>query len=230
LGVAGLFLGGLVHLTCNQAILTAPAGSEMLLFANPPFIASHGDVSVISVVVTESIGTPVADGTVVLFVTTLGSIQEQAKTNDGVARVNLVSDSRAGTATVTAFSGGVSGELSVDIGTARPASVFITAYPTRLTDRRASRIVATVIDVNGNPIQNIPVLFTVALPRTEEEPSDEFMESRGSPVFTDNNGQAIDIMRTRYPFGAPVREVRVTATVLTGGKTGISATVSVTIN
>jgi len=96
----------LVHLSCHQAILTAPPGSELSCFANPGFIAANGDVAVISALVIEPAGTPVPDGTVVQFFTTLGKIQEQAKTNDGVARVNLISDTRSGTADVTAVSGG----------------------------------------------------------------------------------------------------------------------------
>jgi hypothetical protein len=96
----------ILHLTCNQAIMTAPPGSSLSCFANPEFIATNGDISVISALVVEPAGTVVADGTVVQFFTNLGHIQEQAKTNDGVARVNLISDTRSGTATVTAVSGG----------------------------------------------------------------------------------------------------------------------------
>ena len=93
--------------TCNQAIMVAPPGSTIdTLIANPEFIAAHGDVSVISGLVMKATGVPVDDGTVVQFFTTLGHIDEQGKTNDGVVRVNLVSDSRSGIAKVTAVSGG----------------------------------------------------------------------------------------------------------------------------
>ena len=86
--------------------MNAPPGSTITLIANPEFIAAHGDVSVISGLVLKATGDPVPDGTVVQFFTNLGKIDEQGKTNDGVVRVNLVSDSRSGTATVSAFSGG----------------------------------------------------------------------------------------------------------------------------
>src|SRR5262245_44917725 len=97
---------GLGVTRCGQAILTAPQGSILRMEANPPFIEANGGVSVISVAVIEPIGTPVPDGTVVQFFTTLGRIDEQGKTNDGIARVNLVSTGRSGTASVTAVSGG----------------------------------------------------------------------------------------------------------------------------
>ena len=85
-----------LQLMCHQVILTAPPGSTITLIANPGFISANGGVSVISALVFEPAGTPVPDGTVVQFFTNLGRIDEQGKTNDGVARVNLVADSRSG--------------------------------------------------------------------------------------------------------------------------------------
>ncbi len=221
--------------TCHQAILTAPPGSTITVFANPEFISAHGGVSVITAVVIEPAGTPVADGTVVQFFTNLGRIDEQGRTNDGVARVNLVSDSRSGTACVTAISGGpaVGGgttstttttivatrisaaavgqncSVEVAVGNTTPDHVFVTAFPTLLTDRRASLITANVFDKDGNPVANVPVIFTVS-------GATEFMDSQGTPTFTDNNGQAQDVMRTRYDPNAPPKAVSVTATTANG--------------
>jgi hypothetical protein len=104
-GAAVLLLAG-GSLSCHQALFTAPPGSSLKLYANPTSIPAYGGVSIITAIVTEPAGTPVSDGTVVQFFTDLGRIDEQGKTNDGVARVNLVSDSRSGTATVVAVSGG----------------------------------------------------------------------------------------------------------------------------
>jgi hypothetical protein len=101
-----LSLACLTLLTCHPVILTAPAGSTLFLSAHPPFIAANGGVSVITVLVTRPDGIGVADGTVVQFFTNLGQINDQATTIEGVARVNLVADSRSGIACVTAFSGG----------------------------------------------------------------------------------------------------------------------------
>ncbi len=70
---------------------------------------AHGGVSVITAIVLEpaAFGTPVPDGTVVQFFTTLGRIDEQVKTKNGVARANLVADSRSGEAEITVMSGAV---------------------------------------------------------------------------------------------------------------------------
>jgi hypothetical protein len=220
-----LAVAGVLHLSC-QAILTAPAGSTLALFVNPPFVESHGGVSVVTAVVTESIGTPVADGTVVQFFTTLGRIEEQGRTNDGVARVNFVSDSRSGIASITAMSGAATLEeaVEIEVGGVRPVRVQVTAEPRRMTDSRSSQITAIVIDRNGNPVPNIGVFFSV------EGEATEFMESGGQMVFTDNDGRARDVLRTRYPFGAPGRVVTVVATPAatpgSGGSDGTPASLS----
>jgi hypothetical protein len=234
-------LAALAHLTCHQVILTAPPGSTIALFANPEFIPAFGGVSVISALVTEPAGTPVPDGTVVQFFTNLGRVDEQGKTNDGVARVNLVSDSRSGTATVQAFSGGpataaspgtgtggsgASNSVSVVIGSALPSRVQVTANPTRVTSPRESLIRAFVVDANGNPVFNIPVIFTVEQP-SGAAPT-ELMDSRGTPVHTDNNGVAEDRLLVRYSETAAAKTVTVRATV--SFDSSKSATVAVTIN
>jgi len=114
-----------------QAILTAPAGSTLSMTANPEFIPAHGGVSVISVLVVEPTGTVVPDGTVVQFFTTLGRIDEQGRTNDGVARVNLLATGLSGPAAVTAVSGGEAAPppSSTTPGTTTPGSTTTTLRP-----------------------------------------------------------------------------------------------------
>jgi hypothetical protein len=129
--LVGLALGALVvpHLTCSQAILTATPGSTLSLFANPEFIAANGDISSISALIVEPNGTVVPDGTVVQFFTNLGRVDAQGKTSDGIAHVNLVSDSRSGDAEVTAVSGG-SAPATTPTTTLAPAAFGNVADPT----------------------------------------------------------------------------------------------------
>ncbi len=244
-------LMALSQLTCHQVIMTAPPGSSLVLFANPNFIPANGGVAIISALVTEPAGTPVPDGTVVQFFTNLGRIDEQGKSNDGVVRVNLVSDSRSGTATVTAFSGGASsgsgapapapsasappgggsgaatGTVQVVIGSALPAIVLVTAFPNTLPadGQRHATIRAFVLDANGNPVPNVPVLFAITQGANPSGDPD-IMESRGAPVFTDNNGVAEDVLLVRTPLSAPQKTLTITATTA-NGKTG---SVAVLIN
>jgi hypothetical protein len=131
LGLVLVFI--LVPLSCHQALLTAPPGSTMELYANPMEVPAFGGVSIITAVVTESIGTPVADGTVVQFFTDLGQVEERGKTTDGVARVKFVSDSRSGTAHIIGFSGGGAAPAASATSSASAtgtATVTPTARPT----------------------------------------------------------------------------------------------------
>ena len=219
-----LVLLALGQLTCNQAIMTAPAGSSLTLYANPTVISSNGGISIISALVVEPAGTVVADGTVVQFFTDLGDIPEQGKTNDGVVRVNLRANGRSGEATITAFSGGdapvpapsasatattstgsalvsaaagtaaraATAPIKVTIGNLAAASVFVTADPPRITNSRSTQIRANVFDKSGNPLSGVPVFFDVT-----KNGDTNYMDSGGAPRFTDSNGQAFDVMRTR---------------------------------
>jgi len=284
-----LLLVVMTQLTCHQVIFTAPPGTTMTCQANPEFIAAFNGVSIISCLLTEEIGTPVADGTVVQFFTNLGRVPEQGRTNDGVVRVNLTADGRSGRANVRVFSGGGStgggtttpgssstttttlpvqrsvsasgavsasassallanAEVNVTIGTANASSMRLSASPPRITDSRTSQITATVFDGSGNPVAGVPVFFevqsatTTPLPTPSGTPTPtptatpppsggnpifESMDSQGQPVFTDSNGQARDVLRTRYPRDAAPRSVVVLASVPFGN---VSDTVTVFVN
>ncbi len=151
------------------------------------------------------------DGTVVFFFTTLGRIEPQGKTKDGVARVNLVADSRSGIAKVTAATGNVvSDAQEVAIGSKLPTKMVVTANPPYLAGAREATITANVFDDNGNPVQNVPVIFTVEPVGTA--PLREVLASGGSPQYTDSNGQAFDTLATRTANGVSVKTVTVTAT------------------
>lgn len=201
----------LAHLSCHQVILTAPPGSSLTLFANPEFISANGGVSVISAFVIEPAGTPVADGTVVQFFTNLGRIDEQGKTNDGVARVNLIADSRSGTATVTAASGGAapsttgaggttSSTVTVTIGNLNAKSIVLVASPPGLSLNGCTTLVANVFDGNGNPVVGAPVFFTITGATNTAPgpaPARDTLDSGGAPRFTDNDGRAFDFLCVR---------------------------------
>ena len=108
-------------------------------------------------------GTPVQNGTVVSFTTTLGQIQPtEARTQNGQVRVKFIAGSQSGTATITAFSGGASGKLeNLRIGTAAAERVLITATPQALSCQGGtSQIEARVEDVSGAGVAGVPVSFS----------------------------------------------------------------------
>jgi len=82
--------------------------------------------------------------------------------------------------------------------------------PQLLATSRQATITANVFDKVGNPVQNVPVIFTVSAVGTAA--LQEFLDSGGSPQYTDSNGQAFDTLRTRAPNGTTQKTVTVTAT------------------
>jgi hypothetical protein len=208
----------LATVTCGEAPMTAPPGSTLAVFANPTFIVANGGVSVISASVIEPAGTTAPDGTVVLFFTSLGQIPPQGETKAGVARVNLVADSRSGPAQVTATSGDQTATVDLSIGSALPARVLVSADPAVMRSNAWSNITANVFDENGNPVANVPVVFSVT-------GSTETLDSGGRQLFTDTNGQVFDVLRSQLPL-SQVGSATVTATTANG----ISGSVKVNIN
>jgi Big-like domain-containing protein len=177
---------------CDDVPQLAPPAATMTVFATPTSVAASGGISVITAIVTEAAGTPVPDGTVIQFFTNLGTIDREGKTLDGVARVNFISDARSGEAAITAVSGPITGTTSVSIGNVVASQMILIADPPfiRLSLSKTTHIIATVLDGNGNPVPNIGVIFTV-------NSTTETMEPGGTPVFTDNNGRAEAVLRTK---------------------------------
>jgi len=231
---------------CAGVLFTAPPGSSCSLIANPPFVASDGGVSNITALVIEPGGNTVADGTVILFFTDIGLIDRQAKTKDGLARVNFTSDSRSGTAHISAICGGAapavapstspsaspgpitgggggsgSATVNVTVGNVRVRAVCcIRADPPRITVSNSTHVFARVIDENGNGVANVPVFFDVVT-----DPGTEFFDVQG-PVFTNQSGEAENVMRTRREFSG---NATVRARAVGAGVEVVSTTLTIPI-
>jgi hypothetical protein len=100
---------------------------------------------------------------------------------------------------------------TVEIGSNRPTSLVLVPDPPVLRAPGFVRIVANVFDEFGNPVPSVPVIFVVSQVSAGSEFT-ERMESGGAPVFTNNNGQAIDELLSSAGRNAPAKTVRVTAT------------------
>lgn len=185
--VRGLLVGvglaaGLVGVgsSCHQAIQTAPDGSTITLYANPKSIAAYGGVSVISALVYDNSGQPAADGTVVQFFTELGRVEEQGRTNDGVARVNLVADGRSGVAKVYGWVGG--GAPPTTTPTATPSNTSVggsAALATTESTGSAAQIAST-----AGSSDNVEVTIGSALPKTVVLSADPRNIARDAPRYS----------------------------------------------
>jgi len=206
--VTAVFAGLLFTIgACQKVPLLAPSGSTITLTAGSTALSVNGTTDIIAQVL-EAAGTPPQDGTVVIFTTTLGSIEPlEARTNGGRVTVKFRAGNSNGTAIITASSGGASASganaARVAVGTAAVGSVRVAANPTLLPSvGGSSTITGTVIDINGNPLSSAPVSFTTTAGSLEQV-----------AVSTDANGVATAVLRT---------STAATVTVAVGAQAGSS--------
>jgi hypothetical protein len=175
---------------CQKVPLLAPSGSTITLTAGSTALSVNGTTDIIAQVL-EAAGTPPQDGTVVIFTTTLGSIEPlEARTNGGRVTVKFRAGTANGTAIITASSGGASASganaARVAVGTAAVGSVRVSANPTLLPSTGGlATITGTVVDINGNPLSSAPVTFSTTAGTLEQV-----------AVSTDANGLATAVLRT----------------------------------
>jgi adhesin/invasin len=192
---------------CQKVPLLAPTGSTITLTAGSTALSVNGTTDIIAQVL-EASGTSPQDGTVVIFTTTLGSIEPtEARTNGGRVTVKFRAGTANGTAIITASSGAASASganaARVAVGTAAVGSVRVGANPTLLpSSGGSSTITGTVIDINGNPLSSAPVAFSTTAGTLEQV-----------AVSTDANGVATAVLRTT---------TAATVTVAVGAQAGSS--------
>ena len=173
--LAGMAACGLVALSCERVPLVAPTGSTITLIPTANVLPVNGSTEIIAVLLeggsggtdgatTSGSGTPVHNGTVVTFTTTLGRLEPaETKTEAGRAKVKLIADGRSGTATITAFSGAATESIDVSIGAAAAARLALTASPQSLPGTGGTTTIsARVEDEQGNGLGGVPVSFTAS--------------------------------------------------------------------
>lgn len=183
---AALFTVG----ACDKVPLLAPSGSTITLTVAATALPVNGTTQIVAQVL-EAGGTPPQDGTLIVFTTSMGSVQPpEAETRGGRVTVTFNAGTANGTATITASSGGASASgtnaAKIAIGTAAVGSVRMNANPTLLPALGgSSTITAVVIDINGNPLSSAPVSFSTTAGVLDQV-----------AISTDQNGAATAILRT----------------------------------
>jgi adhesin/invasin len=156
-----------VVVACQRVPLTSPTGSTITLTIDRNVLPINGETTVRAVVI-ESAGTPVHNGTVVTFATTLGSLNPpEAKTVNGIATTTFSAGSISGSALLRAFSGGATSSnasgTEVKIGSAAAGSVAVSATPPAVSQSGGTvTISALVLDANNNPLPGASVLFSAS--------------------------------------------------------------------
>jgi adhesin/invasin len=167
---------------CDKVPLLAPTGSAVTLSANASTVPTNGTVG-LTAFVTESSGTPVQNGTMVRFTTTLGTVTPaDAQTANGVAVATFNAGANSGVATIHAVSGGAGGGsgstnggtgtgstttstatnvVTITVGVAAVKTISVNASPTSVGPNGGSvAVTASVLDPNGGSLAGIPVTFS----------------------------------------------------------------------
>jgi hypothetical protein len=128
---------------------------------------------------------------------------------------------------LAATTGENSASVDIKIGNSRPAKVVVTANPQVLAKDRSAAIAANVFDEFGNPVQNVPIIFKAESTATgDTAPAfTEYLESGGTPRYTDANGQAFDTLTSKVANGSLAKTVTVTATPPVGDGGTVDVTV-----
>ncbi len=102
---------------------------------------------------TAGAGTPVQNGTLVSFTTTIGRIEpSEARTNNGQVKVRFIAGGQSGTATITAYSGGASGKIeNLLVGTAAAERLILTASPQTLGASGGASVVSARVETTSRP-------------------------------------------------------------------------------
>jgi chitodextrinase len=196
---------------CKQVDFTAPGGSTIHLVAQPSTVDKH-EVSTLTVTGIRDNGAPLPDGTVVRFTVgdNLGDVTPNpVELKDGVAVARFVAGNLTGDATITAFSGDASADVTITVAKREASSIILTADPSSLPIGGGTvKLRAFVFDEDGNPVTGVKVFF-----QTDKGT----LASHGLPVVTDSSGLAKDTLNT-------TETAQVTAT------TSNSVTADITIN
>ncbi|MEO7795318.1 MAG: PKD domain-containing protein [Thermoanaerobaculia bacterium] len=212
-----------VPVGCSEGTPVAPTGAILRVSAYPTRIGTRG-VSTVTVNAYRSTGNPVNPGTEIRLSSTIGTIDPVAYTTEsGQATALLRGDGRVGTATVTAFSGGLE-PVTLDISVGQlSASMSFQVTPSSVAETGGTLdLLALVRDDVSQPLAGAQVNF-----RSEVGE----LDSGGRFITTDENGEARDRLRVTAADLQLVSDdnFQVTAEVGGAGGTIISRTFQVGI-
>lgn len=157
----GFLLSALAVTACDKVPLLAPTNTTIRLVSSVGVLPLSGSTEITAVVI-ESAGTPVQNGTVVTFTSSIGTFEpREARTQNGQASVRFLAGGQSGKATISAFSGGSkSDNVEILVGASAAGAVTLRAAAGDAASNGVVGLVATVFDTGGNPLVNAPVSFS----------------------------------------------------------------------
>jgi len=225
---------------CDKVPLLAPTGSVITLMPSAFTVSLNSELSITATVIENGVssggsgsnttragsGTPVQNGTLVTFTTTIGRIEpSEARTHNGQVTVKLITGTTSGNPTITAYSGGASTtNKDISIGTAAVKGISVSATPQTLPAAGgSSQITATVGDTGGGPLGGIPVNFTAT--KGSVSPSSAVTDGNGVATVTLTTSATTDVTATT---GQPVVSGKITITVNPPGIKSFTASTNAT--
>jgi len=162
-GLFGLLLTcSAAAVACDQLPLLAPTGSTVVLNTDQVTLVSNGTAQITATVL-EASGTPVQNGTLVTFTTTVGQFDlREARTRNGSATVRLNAAGASGVARITASSGGATSEaIEISVGAAAVDTIALSASPATVSPTGGTvTLVATARGAGGQGLSGVPVTFS----------------------------------------------------------------------
>jgi len=239
-------LAMLVAISCDRVPLLAPTNSTVTLDAGSRVVETGGSTSLSAMVIEES-GTPVQNGTVVRFTTTLGRLDPvEAQTRNGVATTTFFAGNDSGVAEVRATSGGAGGSSTtttppsnggttpptttttttnsnvvlISVGAAAVETVTLRANPSSVSTGAGGTVTvtATVVGVGGRLLSAIPVSFTATRGTLS-----------GTSAVTDAQGEARVTLTTNGDTDITAAAGTKTATAKVTGQPGPAVALTCTI-
>jgi len=147
--------------TTDINLITPTVGAVTLATGATSLVANGTSGTPVIATVIDTVGNPIADGTVVSFTTTSGTLSSAtATTSLGEARVTLFSPATVGVATITATAGGFSGTATVTFIPGSVSTIVLSAAPNNLSadGKSTSLIRAQVSDGQGNAVADGEVI------------------------------------------------------------------------
>jgi Big-like domain-containing protein/PKD domain-containing protein len=230
---------------CDKMPLLAPTGTVITIFPAATTVPLNGEIEIVATVIENGTtasppatgtpsnggtttpttgtsntgaGTPVQNGTLVSFTTTIGRIEpREARTQNGEVRVRFLAGGQSGIAVITAYSGGASGKTpDLKVGTAAVERVLVTANPQTLGPTGGTaEVSARVEDTTGAGLAGVPVSFVA-----------DAGQLNPATAITDQNGIARTTLTTSQKAKVTANVAGKTADVTVGlnPRTGISIT------
>jgi Bacterial Ig-like domain (group 1)/PKD domain len=206
---------------CDKVPLLAPVESTVTLSVNTTTLPINGTAELLATVI-EPAGTPVHNGTLVTFTSSVGVVEPRdARTENGTARATFRAGTQSATAVINAFSGSARAEpVEVLVGGAAATTVSVRAEPSTVPSTGGTvQIIAVVIDVSGNPLPGAPVVFS----------ADNGSLSATS-ILSDANGEARTSLTTTRETVVTARVAAMTGTVTVRAINPPAVTITISAN